>query len=188
MRARMALRVAEIAVCTVEIDLRNKPAEMLAASPKGTVPVLCLTDGTVIDESLDIVRWALGVRDPDDWLRGWGDPSAMDLLARTEGEFKRQLDRYKYASRFTEQDPVQAREQAMAVLIAPLASQLQNTAFIGGDRPVVQDMLIFPFVRQFAGVDPKWFDGAVNPAVKRWLRHWLSSDLFLSIMQKTPKP
>lgn len=187
MRARMALRVADIAVSTVEIDLRHKPSAMLAASPKGTVPVLCLADGTVLDESLDIVLWALNIRDPFDWMRGWGDPAAMDLLGRTEGEFKRQLDRYKYASRYPQQDPEQARQVAMETLIVPLALQLQNTPFIGGDKPVVQDMLIFPFVRQFSAVEPAWFENAVNPAIKCWLRHWLNSEVFVRIMQKSSK-
>jgi glutathione S-transferase len=121
MRARMALHVAKIEVSTVEIDLRNKPAGLLEASPKATVPVLCLADGTVLDESLDIVRWALQVNDPEHWARGWEDRGAMDLLDRTDGEFKRWLDRYKYASRSPEYDPQLSREAAIKVLIEPLA-------------------------------------------------------------------
>ena len=185
MRARMALRLAEMPVSIVDIDLRDKPAAMLQASPKGTVPVLCLTDGRVLDESLAIVHWALSTHDPAHWLRSWGEAQATDLLRRTEGEFKRQLDRYKYASRFPDQDPIGARSAAMFALIDPLASHLQNTAFIDGDAPGVNDLLIFPFVRQFSGVEPAWFDSTVSDVVRRWLRHWLESELFLSAMQKT---
>jgi glutathione S-transferase len=184
MRARMALQVAQVKVNTVEIDLRDKPAAMLAASPKATVPVLCLSDGTVIDESLDIVRWALTIHDPDDWARGWGDAVAMDLLARTDGDFKRWLDRYKYATRFPEHDAVSARGAAFEGLIEPMTLRLQNKPFIGGETPMVQDVLIFPFVRQFAGVDPAWFKDNAGAHVQRWLAFWVDSVLFTQIMLK----
>lgn len=184
MRARMALRVAGIAVRTIEIDLRDKPAAMIAASPKATVPVLCLVDGTVIDESLDIVRWALTRHDPDDWARGWGDAVAMDLLARTDGDFKHWLDRYKYVTRFAAQDVVSARASAFEGLIAPLSLRLQNLPFVGGETPMVQDVLIFPFVRQFAGVDPAWFTANAGAQIQRWLAFWVDSALFKQIMLK----
>ena len=184
MRARMALQVAQVKVNTVEIDLRDKPAAMLAASPKATVPVLCLGDGKVIDESLDIVRWALAIRDPDEWARGWEDSVAMDLLARTDGDFKGWLDRYKYATRFPDHDAASARAAAFEVLIEPLSLQLQNKPFIGGETPMVQDVLIFPFVRQFSGVDPIWFKGNVGQSVQYWLAFWTDSALFKQIMLK----
>lgn len=184
MRARMALQVAGIAINTIEIDLRDKPVAMVAASPKATVPVLCLVDGTVIDESLDIVRWALAIRDPDDWARGWGDAVAMDLLARTDGDFKHWLDRYKYVTRFAAQDMVSARTSAFEGLITPLSLRLQNQPFIGGETPMVQDVLIFPFVRQFAGVDPAWFKANAGAQVQHWLAFWVESALFKKIMLK----
>lgn len=185
MRARMALHASAMTVSTVEIDLRHKPAAMLLASPKGTVPVLCLDDGTVLEESLDIVRWALAVKDPDNWARGWADGAAMDLLARTDGDFKRWLDRYKYASRFPEHDPLSCQQAALASLINPLSERLQNNRFIGGDTPMVQDVLIFPFVRQFAAVDPHWFGANVSTQTQRWLGFWVESALFKQIMQKS---
>jgi glutathione S-transferase len=188
MRARMALRVAQVTVSTVEIDLRDKPADLVAASPKATVPVLCLGDGKILDESLDIVRWALAIRDPDDWARGWEDSAAMDLLARTDGDFKRWLDRYKYATRFPVSEPTAARAAAFEVLIEPLSLQLQNKPFIGGERPMVQDVLIFPFVRQFAGVDPVWFKSNVSQSVQNWLAFWVDSPLFKQIMLKSEPP
>uniref|UniRef100_UPI0040470840 glutathione S-transferase n=1 Tax=Orrella sp. TaxID=1921583 RepID=UPI0040470840 len=188
MRARMALRVAQVTVSTVEIDLRDKPADLVAASPKATVPVLCLGDGKILDESLDIVRWALTIRDPDDWARGWEDSAAMDLLARTDGDFKRWLDRYKYATRFPVSEPTAARAAAFEVLIEPLSLQLQNKPFIGGETPMVQDVLIFPFVRQFAGVDPVWFKSNASQSVQNWLAFWVDSPLFKQIMLKSEPP
>jgi len=184
MRARMALKLAEIPVSIIDIDLRDKPAAMLQVSPKGTVPVLCLPDGRVLEESLDIVHWALSRHDPANWLRAWGEPQVTTLLNQTEGEFKRQLDRYKYASRFPDQDPVQARSLAMAALIDPLSSHLQNTAFVDGETPGVHDLLIFPFVRQFAGVEPAWFESTPHAVVRHWLAYWLESPLFTSVMKK----
>lgn len=184
----MALRVAQVTVSTVEIDLRDKPAALVAASPKATVPVLCLRDGTVIDESLDIVRWALAIRDPDDWARGWEDSVAMDLLARTDGDFKQWLDRYKYATRFSVSEPTAARAAAFEVLIEPLSLQLQNKPFIGDETPMVQDVLIFPFVRQFAGVDPAWFKSNASQSVQNWLAFWVDSTLFKQIMLKSEPP
>ncbi len=183
----MALRLAEIPVCTIDIDLRNKPAAMLQASPKGTVPVLCLTDGRVLDESLDIVCWALSRHDPANWLRAWGEPHETALLKQTEGAFKRHLDRYKYASRFPDHDPIEARSAAMIALIDPLSLRLQNLAFVDGDVPGVHDLLIFPFVRQFAGVEPQWFEATVSEVVRRWLGYWVESPLFVSVMKKDPK-
>jgi glutathione S-transferase len=184
MRARMALQVAQVSFTTVEIDLRDKPAAMVAVSPKATVPVLCLSNGMVIDESLDIVRWALAICDPHDWTRGWGDKAAMDLLVRTDGDFKRWLDRYKYATRFPEHDSSSAREAAFEVLIEPLSLRLQNQPFIGGELPMVQDVLIFPFVRQFAAVDPVWFKNKTALSVQQWLGALVGGSLFKQIMHK----
>jgi len=131
MRARMALYAAGIDFDIEEISLRDKPAHMLEVSPKGTVPVLCLPEGNVLEESLDIMRWALNANDPQQWLDGLKDPVAQDLLARNDGDFKKALDAYKYASRFPEISASQMRDQAMAILINPLAEILRSGLFIG---------------------------------------------------------
>lgn len=186
MRARMALHVSGIAYQKVDLaSLRDKPAEMLEASPKGTVPVLCLPDGSVIDESLDIMRWALEQSDPEGWLAQSQDPVAIDLLQRNDGPFKQALDRYKYASRFPEADPAQARAAAVTALIEPLSVRLSAEPFIGGQRPTLQDVAIFPFVRQFAGVAPDWFEHQIPASVSAWLTRWTGSPLFDLIMRKS---
>ncbi|MCD8505013.1 MAG: glutathione S-transferase N-terminal domain-containing protein [Burkholderiaceae bacterium] len=184
MRARMALRVAGIQCKIIDIHLRHKPEHMLRVSPKGTVPVLCLSTDEVIDESLDIMRWALHKNDPQQWLDGLHNAKAQYLLLQTDGPFKQALDQYKYASRFPEANPVQSRQRAMASLIEPLADHLKHQPFIGGDKPVLQDVAIFPFVRQFAGVEPSWFESHVDVSVRDWLHGWVSSELFVAIMQK----
>jgi glutathione S-transferase len=181
----MALHEACIEHKIVEISLRDKPAQMLAISPKATVPVLCLPNAEVIDESLDIMLWALHQVDPNNWLAGLQQPEACYLLAQNDGPFKQALDRYKYGSRFPEHDPVCARNDAMDVLIEPLAQLLDQGRFIGGDAPVIQDIAIFPFVRQFAGVDRAWFDAHVPACVRDWLQRWVESALFEHIMRKS---
>ncbi|UOD50917.1 glutathione S-transferase [Orrella daihaiensis] len=184
MRARMALKVAGIHCKIIDIHLRDKPEHMLRVSPKGTVPVLCLSTDEVIDESLDIMHWALQQNDPQRWFDGLSDEQAQYLLSQTDGPFKQALDQYKYASRFPEKDPVSARESAMQALIDPLSAVLAQQHFIGGEKPVLQDIAIFPFVRQFAGVEPDWFSAHSPEAVRNWLTHWVQSDLFTAIMQK----
>lgn len=186
-RARMALCAAEIECWLHDISLRDKPAHLLQVSPKGTVPVLCLPDGTVLEQSLDIMRWALQVRDPEGWLDRAGDPVAQDLLTRNDGPFKAALDRYKYPARFEGVDPQVAREQAMDVLVMPLSTLLTHQRFIGGERPVLQDVAVFPFVRQFAAVDPDWFLRSVPLVVRDWLNGWLGVPLFARVMAKGPR-
>lgn len=180
----MALKVSGIDCQIVDIHLRNKPDHMLRVSPKGTVPVLCLSTGEVIDESLDIMLWALRKNDPDRWLDGLDNEAAQYLLSQTDGPFKQALDQYKYASRFPDADPAVARKRAMDSLIEPLGEVLGGQRFIGGDAPVLQDVAIFPFVRQFAGVEPAWFESNVAVSVRDWLLGWVSSALFVAIMQK----
>ena len=180
----MALRVAQIHCKIVDIHLRDKPEHMLRVSPKGTVPVLCLSTGEVIDESLDIMRWALQKNDPQRWLHGLTNEHARHLLCQTDGPFKQALDRYKYASRFPEADPAYWRQIATEALIDPLADILAGQLYIGGQAPILQDVAIFPFVRQFAGVEPDWFTASAPAVVRRWLARWVESDLFMAIMQK----
>ncbi len=180
----MALSIAGIHYRTVEIQLRDKPSHMMGVSSKGTVPVLCLSEVEVIDESLHIMHWALQQNDPLQWLDGLANDTANQLLEQTDGPFKKALDQYKYASRFPDIDPTQSREQAVNALIQPLGDLLDGQDYIGGSRPVFQDVAIFPFVRQFAGVQPAWFDEHAPPSVRHWLQHWVSSELFVRIMQK----
>ncbi|MFN4096395.1 MAG: glutathione S-transferase [Sphingomonas sp.] len=175
-RARLALTVSGIAVEHREVKLRDKPAEMLAASPKGTVPVLVLPDGRVIDESLDIMRWALGRNDPEDWLAG-DDPA---LIAVNDGAFKRHLDRYKYPERYAADD-VDHRAAGLAILDG-LEARLGERAFLGGERFGLADAAILPFVRQFAAVDREWFAAQDLAWVQAWLREFVGSPLFEGVM------
>ena len=199
MRARMALLVANLRFDAHEIILRNKPASMLAVSPKGTVPVLVLDSGQVMEQSWDIVQWAL-TQDPSipDVLGWWiraQTPDNTALLRCNDGLFKSHLDRYKYPERFAEPGCTEAgvanqriyqRGQAVSVLLEPLEHRLAEQPFLGGEQPCAADFGIFPFVRQFAAVDPTWFDSLPLSHVQAWLAHWLHSPLFAVCMQKLP--
>ena len=179
MRARMALAVSGTACAIREVVLADKPAEMIEASPKATVPVLVLHD-RVIDESLDIMRWALARNDPEDWLGG-DDPT---LIAGFDGAFKRHLDRYKYPYRHGV-DPVEARAGGTAML-AELEARLTGRANLCRDTRALADIAIMPFVRQFAEVDRAWFDGQPLPRVQSWLAGHIASPLFARVMVKLP--
>jgi glutathione S-transferase len=186
MRARMALLVSGIAFDGYEIVLREKPAAMLALSPKGTVPVLQIPDGTVLEQSLDIVRWALAPYDHDGWWSRAQSAANLELLAVNDGAFKHLLDRYKYPERFGELDRQVPRGQAMTVMLFPLEARLQTTSYLGGDLPCATDIAVFPFIRQFASVEPEWFGQQSFPATQTWLARWLSSPLFEACMFKIP--
>ncbi len=177
-RARSAVVASGIAVELREIVLRDKPAAMLAASPKGTVPVLILPDGRVIDQSLAIMHWALATADPLDWLAG----QDTDLIATNDGAFKHHLDRYKYADRHGT-DPLEHRAAATAIL-AGLDTRLAATGHLAGPRVTLTDMAILPFVRQFAQTDRAWFDTLPLPALHDWLGRYLASPLFAAVMPK----
>lgn len=182
MRARMALAVSGTPVRLREVVLKDKPEEMLAASPKATVPVL--VDGAdVLEESLDVMRWALGRSDPEGWLDGADD--AQGLVAENDGPFKHHLDRYKYATRYEDADPDEHRAAGMAFL-QTLEERLAGAPYLNGARRGFADIAIFPFVRQFRIADEGWFGSAPIPNVRRWLEALTSSDLFLSVMQKYP--
>lgn len=172
MRARMALLVAGVAVELREVALRDKPAAMLAASPKATVPVLLCEDGSVIDESLAIMRWALARRDPEDWLAG--DDAA--LIAGFDGAFKQHLDRYKYPERHAA-DPHAQRAAGLA-LLGTLERRLAAHTNLSRDERAFSDIAIMPFVRQFAAVDRDWFDAQAVPHVRAWLARHVASPLF----------
>ena len=186
MRARMALWVAGITVELREVKLAAKPPELIEASPKGTVPVLVLEDGSVIDESIAIMRWALEQNDPEGWLAG--DDAA--LIARNDGPFKRALDRYKYPSRFP--DEAGGDEETFRLdhrthiltVVHDLDARLGSRAHLCGDRRTLADIALFPFIRQFANTDRDWFDEQGLPHVQEWLEQHLASDLFESVMPK----
>jgi glutathione S-transferase len=179
MRARMALWVAGIAVELREVKLAAKPPELLAASSKGTVPVLVLTDGTVIDQSLDIMRWALGRHDPESWLAG--DDAA--LIAANDGPFKHHLDRAKYPGRYDEDGVTDHRAAALAML-APLEERLAAAPFLCGPTRTLTDIALFPFIRQFAAIDPDWFARQPLPRLQAWLERHATSALFAAVMPK----
>ena len=187
MRARMALLQAGVAFQAHEVSLRDKPLAMLALSPKGTVPVLVLPSGTVLEQSLDIMRWAFEqTGDADHWWARAQPPTNLALQQACDGPFKHHLDRYKYPQRFAD---AMTREhhfqQAVAVLLDPLEQLLHTQPQLGGASPCAADIGIFPFVRQFAAVDPERFKALPLPAVKAWLAAWLESGLFAEAMKKT---
>lgn len=188
MRARLAIAQAGVRVRLREVVLRDKPSHMLAISPKGTVPVLQLPDGAVIDESLDVMRWALGTADPSGWLApDEGTLADMDaLIAENDGDFKHHLDRFKYATRYEDVDPLEHREAAEAFL-QKLEARLQEGGWLFGNKPCLADYAILPFIRQFSGVDRAWFEQAPYPALRRWLAIFIESGFFKSVMKKYPQ-
>jgi glutathione S-transferase len=186
MRARMALIVSGVSFDAYEISLRDKPAAMLAASPKGTVPVLVLESGEVLEESLHIMRWAFEQSDLKHWWTDAQTPSNQALIALNDGAFKQQLDRYKYPERYVASEREMQRDQAVNGLLQKLEEQLVSLAYLGGKEPCAADLAIFPFVRQFRAVDEAWFDAQALPATQRWLQAWLQSELFEICMKKLP--
>ncbi len=188
MRARMAVLASGEVVELREVVLRDKPAAMLAASAKGTVPVLVLGDGCVIDESLDIMLWALERFDPAGWLvPECGERTDMlALIAACEAEFKPHLDAYKYAAKDAPEARLAARERACSFLDR-LECRLVDGAYLYGSRSALGDVAIFPFVRQFAFVDRDWFSAAGPPRLARWLDGFLQDRAFLDVMGKFAK-
>jgi glutathione S-transferase len=178
MRARLALLVSDTAFELREIKLSAKPPQMIAASPKGTVPILVLPDGRVIDESIDIMSWALRASDPEDWLAG----DEPELIATNDGAFKHHLDRYKYPHRH-DSDPVEHRAAALT-LLAPLEDRLSHQPCLCGPTRSLTDAALLPFVRQFAATDPAWFAAQPLPGVQRWLAGQLASPLFERVMER----
>ena len=187
MRARLALHVSGIVVEVREVSLRNKPESMLLASPKGSVPVLVLPDGRVIDESWDIMQWALRQHAPDNWL-GENDAyleAAKPLLHENDSTFKAALDRYKYFERHPAHPQSFYRAQGEAFL-QQLETRLRTTQHLLGDTPSIADAAIFSFIRQFAEVDQDWFVRAPYSSLRQWLSRFLDSKEFLAVMKKYP--
>lgn len=189
MRARLAIASSRVQVELREVVLKQKPDNMLEASPKGTVPVLITIDGEVIDESLDIMHWALNQSDPEELLCCDNELTVSDiasLIDHNDFVFKAHLDRYKYFDRHPEQPQAYYRQQGELTL-AELESRLSSQQFLCGDTPSLADLAIFPFIRQFAFVDKVWFDQSPYPALIKWLNGWLESELFISVMNKYPQ-
>ncbi len=178
MRARMALAISGTKVETREVVLRDKPQAMLDVSAKGTVPVLVLEDRTVIDESIDVMRWALERNDPENWRDG----DDAELLAAIDGPFKHHLDRYKYSTRH-DSDPQEHRAAAYEIL-EQMDARLAQSSFLCGDTRTLIDIATFPFIRQFANADRAWFDAQPIPHLQTWLKGLIDSELFARIMVK----
>ncbi len=179
MRARMALLASEQAVTLREVLLRDKPQAMLDASEKGTVPVLVLDDGVVVDESIDVMHWALKESDPENWL------ASIDttLIEANDGWFKQALDHYKYPSRYDLEDAQGPRAKGLEHL-KEIDDRLSGQRFLAGDQAGFADNAIFPFIRQFSMVDEKWFASLELSNLKRWLAGLLESERFETAMVK----
>lgn len=187
MRARLALRVSGSIYEHREVALKSKPAEMLAVSPKGTVPVLCLSTGEVIEQSLDIMYWALSSHDPEGWLPQSSEERhrTQSVIEQNDGDFKANLDRYKYPQRFGLSDGLKHREMG-ADWLYELDQCLQQRAYLSGGRWGLLDASVAPFVRQFARADRSWFDLQPWAELKTWLENFEHSEAFFAIMHKHP--
>ena len=187
MRARSALISSGTGIELREVVLSDKPAEMLAASPKGSVPVLVLPDGRVIDESWDIMLWALRAHDPQNWL-GTDEcqvAPSVSWLEENDNSFKQNLDRYKYPERHPEKRQSCWRS-AGEQFIGKIEMQLAKSPFLLGEHFSIADAALLPFIRQFAAVDREWFANAPYPALKAWLDRYTTSELFIQVMEKFP--
>ena len=189
MRARLALASSGLTYELREVALRSKPPELLAASPKSTVPVLVLPDGTVIDESLEVMLWALRQHDPDSWLAGDVD-GMRQLIADNDGAFKQHLDRYKYPNRYASEhtDDVQAfaalHRAAGAAWLVSLQHRLRDKNWLFSDGASLADMAVLPFVRQFAHTDAAWFAAQPWLQLATWLARFEASILYTGVMNK----
>ena len=183
MRARMAIHISGQGCELREVLLRDKPPSMLEYSAKGTVPVLILQDGKVIDESLDVIDWALNLNDPDDWQRSKDKEKTKELIKINDGEFKYHLDRYKYSKRYDNEDPEFHRKKCLK-FIESINNELNNSEYIFDDNISYADIVLLPFIRQFRIADIEWFDSLPYDNLKKWLSSFLNSSLLNSIMKK----
>ncbi len=184
----MGLLLAKQPVMLRAVVLKNKPPEMLEASPKGTVPILVVEETTVIDESLDIMIWALERNDPQDLLYNSDDealPKMLELIHRNDKKFKVLLEKYKFAKRYREMSEIYYRRQC-EVFIHHLEQRLTAHKFFMGDTPSLADYALLPFVRQFAKVDRRWYLQAPYPNLQAWLIEHLNSRIFSKTMTKYP--
>ena len=184
MRASMAIYAAQLPVIYQEVSLKNKPPGLLEASPKGTVPVLITPDGKVIEQSRDIMLWALEQSDPMNWLESGNAQDEMNqLIDCCDVEFKPLLDRYKYFERYPENSQQEYRERAEGFLQL-LEKRLGEHRFLINDAMGCADVAIFPFIRQFAGVDPDWFAASAYKKLGSWLNGCVNSEVFIAVMKK----
>ena len=186
MRARLILKKCNVTVRLREIELNDKPKDLLEASPKGTVPVLVLQN-QILDQSMDIIRWALSVRDPYNILLSWNADKAASaqFLESLDDDFKHHLDRYKYSARFEAKDKNFHRDLAM-LWIANIEVKLSEMPYLSGKEIGIFDYICLPFIRQFRIADPDWFDSQKLPYLHKSLSQFVESDLFKQVMQKMP--
>lgn len=180
----MALKYAGIQLEHREIEFRNKPQSMLRVSPKGTVPVLCV-DELVLDQSVDIMRWALEQSDPDGWM-GFAEEDSQLWIEKNDGPFKALLDQYKYPNRFPGVDPKNVLNSAIDLMLQPMDVALQSNNYLMGGKISWVDIAIFPFIRQFAAVNPQQFEELPFIYLKAWLNQRIESQLFNAVMDKHP--
>jgi len=190
MRARIGIHKAQLQIDLREVNLKQKPAEMLAVSPKGTVPVLVLDNEpespTVIDESLDVMLWALTKSDPDNLLSQFDNsvlPKMLVLIRLFDDEFKTGLNAYKAAKRYCEDNVTECR-LACEVFIQELENRLMQSAFLMSEQESLADIALVPFIRQFAKVERQWYLQAPYPKVRQWLNYYLQSTMFTKVMAK----
>jgi len=183
-RARLAISYAQQQLMLREVDLKAKPQQMLALSPQGTVPVLQLGNSEVLDESLDIMVWALEANDPDGWLQG-NLTEMLSLIDKNDFEFKGWLDKYKYADRYPSYPACYYRTMAEEFLMI-LENRLNSSCYLLSEKISLADMAIFPFIRQFAAVDKDYFQQSPYPCLKIWLNNFNDSALFKSVMNSYP--
>lgn len=181
----MAIAKAGLCVELREVILRDKPKALLDASAKATVPVLVLPDSSVIDESFEILLWAFGKNDPDGWLKN-NHADFSQMVAQNDGEFKKNLDGYKYSQKNTEKTHDEYRDDG-AQWLAILNERLQTSEFLEGNTPSALDIAIMPFIRQFAHTDLAWFEASSFKSLGRWLNYWKNSEIFTSVMHKYPQ-
>jgi glutathione S-transferase len=185
MRARFALAIADIAYEAIEVDLKNKPEQLLLLSPKGTVPVLVLNDGRVLEQSLDIMYWALQQSEIHNVLLQDQDYAVLshELIQQNDSEFKRAIDCYKYPNKYSADDVFMAKSSASKIL-AQWNALLTTTPYFCGNEASLVDYALMPFVRQFAGVDSSYFAKLAIPNIHSWLVNICESELFVKIMRK----
>lgn len=181
-RSRLALYKAKIAYEPIEISLKHKSSEFLALSPKGTVPVLVDIDGAVIEESLEIMLWALSQHDPECWLLN-DENASRKLIDENDFNFKKNLDRYKYADRFPEHSKEYYRSEC-EIFLNLLNDKLQSNNYLMAERISLADAAIFPFVRQFSLVDEDWFLNSKYQELKKWLHNLINTQMFQEVMRK----
>jgi glutathione S-transferase len=188
MRARIAIFKAQQIVMLRDIVLSNKPKEMLAASPKATVPVLVLANGSVVEESLAIMLWALNETDPDDLLQSQNEcglSDMLDLIKSFDNDFKACLEQYKCAKRYRESNISECRELCEP-FIQTLENRLNRHDFLISNTESLADIALLPFIRQFARVERQWYLQSPYPKIRQWLNHYLQSPMFTKVMAKYP--